>query len=89
MFTRLPMFSSSHMRPAGTAAEAALLATAHLHLLGALDGIEDVTGLFEDPVVATEVAGVVVGDRAVVARARASLPVFTKCSSSWAWWITS
>src|SRR6202012_2692425 len=57
-----------HAGAAGTAAEAPLLAALHLNLLDAWDGTEHAARLFDDPVVAAQVAGVVVGDLAVVPR---------------------
>jgi len=68
MLTRLPMFSSSHMRaPPAPQQKPRSLAALHLNLLDAGDGTEHRARLFDDPVVTAEVAGVVVRDLAVVA----------------------
>ena len=67
MLTRLPMFSSSHMRaPPAPQQKPALLAASHLDLLHAGHGAEHGAGLVDDAVVPAEIAGVVVGDLARV-----------------------
>src|SRR5665213_1219472 len=59
-----------HPRPAGPAAEALLPAPLHLDLLDPGNGVENLPGLVEHPVVPSQVAGVVVGHLGVQAPRR-------------------